>query len=290
MLESVLLKNPPPSPESHKTQWQKHINDHAGLKAIIETINAPKGKALIFSHDDPDGITSGLILKRTLTAKGWNAVLKLPEGFMLSPQQFEQALQEHPDTKAVFISDKGTLAPYNPYGEKLPVYIIDHHPSPQAPDSCKVYNPALASYIPASTSLLAHGIATLCGTREAFDDFLCLVGLKGDWTVEPIRFGVNGEFAKPFMVEYGMAFKKLFEAVNERPTMFDAEQREGTCLLSRVAEFVHAVGGGGFSYFYHDRHESLKGVDHAACIASALEKMADKSHDLVKLKSLEDFV
>ncbi len=290
MLESVLMKNPPKASESHKDQWLKQLAEHSGLKAIVEAVNAPKGKALIFSHDDPDGITSGLILKRALAAKGWKPVLKLPEGFMLSPQQWEQALKEHSDTRAVFISDKGTLAPYNAFGEKLPVYVIDHHPSPQAPDSCTIYNPALASYIPASTSLLAHGIATLCGTRDAFDDFLCLIGLKGDWTVEPIRFGVNGEFAKPFMVEYGMAYKKLFEVAHERPTMFDAEQREGTCLLSRVAEFVHAVGGGGFSYFYHDRDEALKGVDHAACIAGALEKMAGQAQDLMKLKSLEDFV
>lgn len=290
MQEAMLLKNPVTASESHQAQWQAQMAAHPGLKAIVETINSPKGTALIFSHDDPDGITSGLILKRTLAKKGWKPVLKMPTGFMLSQEQWDQALKEHPETKAVFISDKGTLAPYSVFGEKLPVFIVDHHPSPQAPEGCQIYNPALSAYIPASTSLLAHGIATLCGTRESFDDFLCLIGLKGDWTIEPVKFGINGEFAKPFMVEYGLAYKKLFATVKERPTMFDAEQREVTCLLSRVAEFVHAVGGGGFQYFYNDRHESLKNVDHPACIASALEKMSDKAQDLMNISSLDSFI
>jgi len=72
--------------------------------------------------------------------------------------------------------------------------------------------------------------------------------------------------------------------------MFDAEQRDHTCLLSRVTEYVHATGGGGFSYFYNDREPALKNVNHAECIATALEAIADKMNEVKKIESLDDFV
>jgi hypothetical protein len=273
----------------HETQWKNLLQQDEGLKAVLAAVEKPRGKALVISHDDPDGITSGLILKRTLAKKGWKPVLLLPEGFVLQPDQFEKALRDHPDAQAVFMSDKGTLPVYTPFARRLPLFIVDHHPSPTPPEGCAWFNPAAKKYIPASASILAHGIATLAGTRDAFDDFLCLVGLKGDWVVEPVS-GVIGDFVKPFFVKYGAAFRGLYKMTAERPTMFDPEQREGTCLLSRVTEFVHATGGGGFSYFYHDRDASLKGVDHAATIASALEKLAPKTDALAGIGALEDFV
>lgn len=289
MQEAVILTTEYKNVEGYAAQWNNIKAKDAGLQKILNVIDKPQGTALVFSHDDPDGITSGLIFKRTLQKKGWKVESHFPEGFMLQPDQLDQALKNCSDASAIFLLDKGTLAPYNNYTEKLPVYIIDHHPTPVAPDKCTYYNPSLPAYTWCSTSILAHGIAFLAGTRDEYDDFLCLMGLKGDWAIEPV-IGMLSDFAKPFFVEFAQKFKNLLTLVKERPTQFDFEQRDHTSLLSRVTEFVHATGGGGFSYFYHDREDCLKNVNHAECIAGALEAIADKAGEIARIKSLDEFV
>ncbi len=288
MEKAVILQTEFKDVESYKSQWEKLKASNPGLQKILQEIEKP-GTALVFSHDDPDGITSGLIFKRVLQKKGWKVNLKMPEGFLLQPDQLEAAMKETTGAKAIFLLDKGTLVPYNNFADKLPVYIVDHHPTPAAPEKCTYFNPSLPAYTWCSTSILAHGIAALAGVREDFDDFLCMMGLKGDWAIEPVK-GILADFAKPFFVEYGKNFKNLLTLVKERPTMFDAEQRDHTCLLSRVTEYVHATGGGGFSYFYNDREPALKNVNHAECIATALEAIADKMNEVKKIESLDDFV
>jgi len=288
MEKAVILQTEFKDVESYKSQWEKLKANNPGLQKILQEIEKP-GTALVFSHDDPDGITSGLIFKRVLQKKGWKVNLKMPEGFLLQPDQLEAAMKETTGAKAIFLLDKGTLVPYNNFADKLPVYIVDHHPTPAAPEKCTYFNPSLPAYTWCSTSILAHGIAALAGVREDFDDFLCMMGLKGDWAIEPVK-GILADFAKPFFVEYGQNFKNLLTLVKERPTMFDAEQRDHTCLLSRVTEYVHATGGGGFSYFYNDREPALKNVNHAECIATALEGIADKMNEVKKIASLDDFV
>jgi hypothetical protein len=289
MHETVLLQNPPQNVESYRSQWEALATKDKGLAEILKVVEKPDGHALVFSHDDPDGITSGLIFKRMLEKKGWKVSLKMPAGFLLSGKQLDEALVEVSKPKAIFLLDKGTLVNYSDFGKKFPVYIVDHHPTPKPPTDCVMFNPSLEKYTPCSTSILAHGIATLANTRDTLDDFLCLLGLKGDWAIEPVK-GILVDFAKPFFVEFGQSFKNLFTLIKERPTMFDAEQREHTCLLSRISEFVHGVGGGGFQYFYNDREESLKNVDHPHLIATALEKLGTKSEALKEITSLESFV
>jgi hypothetical protein len=289
MEEAVILQTSFNDVEEHSTQWESLKAGSTGLTKILEVIEKPHGTALIFSHDDPDGITSGLIFKRILEKKGWKVEARFPEGFMLLPEQLKHAIDETPGASNIFLLDKGTLAPYGDYAAQLPVYIVDHHPSPKKPENCHYFNPSLPAYTWCSTSILAHGIATLAGSRDEFDDLLCLIGLKGDWAIEPVK-GILADFARPFFVKYGQQFKNLLTLVKERPTQFDAEQREYTCLLSRITEYVHATGGGGFSYFYHDRDESLKNVDHAACIAKGLEGLADKVEKIKGIKSLNEFV
>lgn len=289
MQEAAIFNVDLKSSQNHSQQWQELKESSEGLREILQVIKNPAGKALIFSHDDPDGITSGLIIKRTLEKCGWTTCLKLPEGFMLQKEQLDNALKENPDTKAIFLMDKGTLSAYDDYATEIPVYIVDHHPSPKAPEKCVWFNPSLPAYTWCSTSILAHGIATLSETREDFDDFLSLMGIKGDWAIEPVK-GIISGFVIPFFAEYGQKFKNLLSLVKERPTMFDAEQRDYTCLLSRVTEYVHATGGGGFSYFYNDRDESLRDVNHPECIAFALESISGKVKDIFSIQSLEDFV
>jgi hypothetical protein len=289
MEQAVILQTDFNNVEEYASQWQKLRETSPGLEKILEVIEKPHGTALIFSHDDPDGITSGLIFKRLLQKKGWKVETKFPEGFMLQPEQLQKTIDATPGASVIFLLDKGTLAPYSEYAAKLPVYIVDHHPSPITPENCTFFNPSLPSYTWCSASILAHGIATLAGTRDEFDDFLCLIGLKGDWAIEPVK-GILADFARPFFVKYGQNFKNLFKTINERPTQFDAEQRSFTCLLSRIAEFVHATGGGGFSYFYNDREESLKDVNHPECIARGLEATGEKIEQIKQIGSLDEFV
>ncbi len=288
MQEAQILTKHTSTDESHAAQWAKQRDTHPGLKEMLEFIEKPQGLAIIFSHDDPDGITSGMILKRALIKKGWQVAIEFPNNFMLSKKQYEDALAKHKGAKAVFMTDKGCLPEYAEY-TKVPLFLIDHHPSAKPPAGCTIYNPALVQYLQCSTSLLTHGISTLLGTRERYDDFLCLLGLKGDWAIEPVTATLC-DFAKPFFVEYGRHFKNLLGQIDERPTQFDASQRTHTCLLSRITEYVHATGGGGFNYFYHDRHPSLKDVDHAACIGEALDKIGDKANELAQITTLESFV
>jgi hypothetical protein len=289
MEEALILQQAMSNVQEYRAQWETLRTQDTGLAAILEAVATPKGKALVVSHDDPDGITSGLIFKRLLQKKGWTVEARFPVEFRLTDAQFDSLLAEHPDAKALFLCDKGTLAPYDAFAKRLPTYVIDHHPTPEAPKNVTTFNPSLKAYTWCSTSILAHGIATLAGTREPFDDFLCLVGLKGDWAIEPVK-GILADFAKPFFVEYGKPFKNLLTICRERPTQFDPEQRSVTCLLSRITEFVHGTGGGGFQYFYHDRDPELKNVDHAGCIAQALEGVAAQAGALNGLTSLDGFV
>lgn len=289
MEEAVILQTEFNNVEDHATQWENLRSKNPGLAKILDVIEKPQGTALVFSHDDPDGITSGLIFKRVLQKKGWQVSCHFPEGFLLQPDQLQKVIDATPGASNIFLLDKGTLAPYNDFAAKLPVYIVDHHPSPVVPEKCTYFNPSLPAYTWCSTSILAHGISTLAGTRDQFDDFLCLVGLKGDWAIEPVK-GILADFARPFFVKFGQQFKNLLKLVKERPTQFDAEQRDYTCLLSRVTEYVHATGGGGFSYFYHDRDASLKNVNHAHCIAEGLEGIADKIEKVASITSLNEFV
>ena len=83
-MEAVILQQDFSKTQEHSLQWANLLSDNAGLQKIMAVIEQPS-TALIFSHDDPDGITSGLIFKRTLEKKGWKVLHKMPEGFYCSP-------------------------------------------------------------------------------------------------------------------------------------------------------------------------------------------------------------
>lgn len=275
--------------EDHAEQWAKLLDNNDGLKKILEVVKKP-GKALVFSHDDPDGITSGLICKRMLLKKGWKVKHFMPEGFKLQPEQFEKALKEFPEAECVFILDKGTSDADDFISDKLPCYVVDHHPAVTPPVKNTFFNPGAKSYVQCSGSVLAHGISVLAGTREEFDDLLALIGLKGDWAIEPVS-GACADFVRPFFKKYALDnFKNLFTFVKERPTMFDASQRDGTCVISLISEVIHGCGGGGFSYFYNDREPALKDVLHPDLCAKALEEIADKVDEIKKVRSVKDFI
>ena len=288
MSETKILSIDFTNVEDHETQWKKLLETNNGLQRIIQVIEKP-GKAIVFSHDDPDGITSGLIFKRMLIKKGWQVKHFMPEGFKLQPEQFEKALKEFPNADCVFMLDKGTASADDFISEKIPAYIIDHHPSVTIPAKNTYFNPGVKSYVQCSGSVLAHGISVLAGSRDEFDDLLALIGLKGDWAIMPVA-GTCAEFVKPFFKKYALNnLRDMFEFVNERPTMFDASQRSGTSVISLISEIIHGCGGGGFSYFYNDRDASLKDVLHPDLCASALESVADKLADVKKVRKASDF-
>ena len=288
MTESKILNIDFSQVEAHEEQWAKLAETNEGLKKILKRVNKP-GKALIFSHDDPDGITSGLICKRMLIKKGWQVKHFMPEGFKLQPEQFEKALKEFPEAECAFLLDKGTADADDFIAKKMPCFVVDHHPGVVLPKKNVYFNPGATNYVQCSGSVLVHGISVLAGTRDEFDDLLALIGLKGDWAIMPIA-GACAEFVKPFFKKYALKqFKSLFKFVKERPTMFDASQRSGTTVISLISEIIHGCGGGGFSYFYNDREKSLKNVLHPDLCAAALESLADKVADVKKVKNVNDF-
>ena len=59
-MEAVILQQDFSKTQEHSLQWANLLSDNAGLQKIMAIIEQPS-TALIFSHDDPDGITSGLI-------------------------------------------------------------------------------------------------------------------------------------------------------------------------------------------------------------------------------------
>jgi single-stranded DNA-specific DHH superfamily exonuclease len=83
---------------------------------------------LIFTHDDPDGLTAGVILKKLVEEIGGKVTVKLPPTYELDEGLLDSELAKD-DYDAVIVSDKGTMGYYDDYVGKVDKFIvIDHHP------------------------------------------------------------------------------------------------------------------------------------------------------------------
>ncbi|MDI6642385.1 MAG: hypothetical protein QME68_08780, partial [Elusimicrobiota bacterium] len=88
-----------------------------GLRNIVEKLNSIKGKnCLVFVHDDPDGLTSGVIIKRVIEKLGSDVTLRIPETMELERFRIEEELKKK-KYDVLFIVDKGTMGYYNSYLE-----------------------------------------------------------------------------------------------------------------------------------------------------------------------------
>lgn len=257
-----------------------------GLRKIVELLKNVKGKkCLVYFHDDPDGLTSGAIIHRILKKLGAEITYRIPETMELEKSRIVDELQTM-NYELLFIIDKATMGYYNEYPDLIKeVVIIDHHPLIGAlPEKCIIYNPSIPAYTFSSASILCNNIAEAAGTRDELDDFLTLIGLKGDWAIEPAT-DIVAPFCKPFYDEMLKIFPNLVKKISGNPTMFEVNQREKTTVLNQIGEFYFALSGGGFQYFYHDRVAELKNKNQAEFAFETLLNLKAKDYS-----SLDDFV
>jgi len=237
----------------------EQLEKSEGFKKTVELLKKAKDKkCLVFCHDDPDGLTSGAIIFRMLKKLGAVITVKIPETMELEKFRIEEELKQK-KYDILFIIDKATMGYYNEYVDLIKdVVIIDHHPLIGAlPERCVILNPSVPNYTWCSAAILCNMISAALGLREDLDDFLTLIGLKGDWAIEPAT-DIVAPLAKPFYDEMAKKFPNLVKKISSRPTMFEVNQREKTTALNQIAEFYFALSGGGFQYFYNDNIPELK--------------------------------
>lgn len=237
----------------------EQINKSGVHANIVELLQNVKGKnCLLFFHDDPDGLTSGAIIYRILKKLGAKITYRIPETMELEKFRIEDELRTT-NYELLFIIDKATMGYYNEYPELIKnVIIIDHHPLIGAlPEKCIVFNPSVPNYTFSSAAILCNMISEMLGLREPHDDFLALVGLKGDWAIEPAT-DMAAPFVRPFYDDAIKKFPNLVKKISDKPTMFEVNQREKTTVLNQIGEFYFALSGGGFQYFYDELIPELK--------------------------------
>jgi hypothetical protein len=241
------------------------LENNDGLKKIYSFLPKFKGKHIVtFCHDDPDGVTSGILFKRLTDKLGIKNTLFFPYKFPLSKQEVENVKTSLSDTEVLFIIDKGTIDEYNDFIKFYPeVVVIDHHPKIGTKfDNITVFNPALQTYVRTSGSFLVHIISTLFNNTNMYDDFICLIGMKCDWAIDPLNNDIP-EFVSTFYNDRILPrFSWLVEKnYSLRPTMFDIKNKDFSCLLNQIGELFFAITGGGFQYFYNSYNEKLKNID-----------------------------
>ena len=228
------------------------------LKKAIE--KARKKTALLYAHDDPDGIASGIILKQVLEKNNFKVFLEIPTTMELEKWRFQEDVKKY-NPEIVFVCDKATMGYYDEYYKIHPqIFIIDHHPLLGEPlKNINVINPVLDGYKRCSASFVCFLIADFLGFRDEGIEIAALIGLKGDWAIEPATEEIS-DYVRPFYDEVKEKFAWLLKKIKSRPTMFEVRQRQKTTLLNQITEIIFALGGGGFQYFYNDRAPELKDV------------------------------
>ncbi|MFH1957420.1 MAG: DHH family phosphoesterase [bacterium] len=264
--------------------------ESAGLAMteVLDRINAASsGTALVYTHDDPDGLTAGIILKRFLESRNIRVVMKIPTVMELEKERLARDVAGlKPDI--VFVVDKATMGYYDEYAQiHSNIIVIDHHPLlGQELKKILVVNPVLGGYKRCSASFVAHMLAASAGFSGAALDIASLIGLKGDWAVEPATEDIS-DYVRPFYDEVKEKYRWLFRHISSRPTMFEVKQREKTTLLNQIAEIVFALGGGGFQYFYNGRDGELKDITTGEFAFKNLEGWLSKYKEV---STEEDFI
>ncbi len=270
---------------------KKELKRIKALK-VTDLIDSLRGRrVLVYCHDDPDGLTSGVIFKRLLTKKGVSCDIKIPGVMELGKDELQGDVSNK-DYGAVFVLDKATMGYYSEYASMVPNFtVIDHHPLiGDNPENIFVINPQIhGEYKGCSTSFIVHMISTFMGESDRYDDYLNLIGLKGDWTIEPATDYVS-PYVELFYRERGISqFGNLVKKIDSRPTMFEVEQRKKTTLLNQITELYFALGGGGFQYFYNNRDKSLSDIEQPEFTFKLLEE-GTKNFEPEKLDTLDDYI
>jgi len=261
-----------------------------GLDRLKEKLSKLTGKkVLIYTHDDPDGITAGLIFVRLLKELNIRYDILIPDTMELEEERLKNDLKKD-NYEAVFVLDKATMSYYDKYYKYNKNFvIIDHHPLiGEGIKNVEVINPQIhGEYKSCSCSHLMHMLYTFFEKKDKMIDFYNLIGLKGDWAIEPAT-DYYSQYVKSFIDEVKDDFSFLFKKIKEEATLFEVKQREKTTLLNQITEIVFALTGGGFQYFYNDRDELLRDINQPIFVFEKLKKM--DTEDILKAKSREDFI
>lgn len=277
---------------------EKEKASSEGLRKILEILPGVKGKrVLLFSHDDPDGITSALIAERLLKRLGAAEVgIRMPDRYILETEEVEAELAKA-KWDLLVCTDKGSLEKIDKVVDLIPTIVVDHHFTPAPPKRAVVYNPTFHKAGYTSASYLWNILATLLlgpdrPGRDA-DDFDALVGLKADFAIDPVRAenpDGSADLVAPGMARLKEAYPNLFRTVPNVATLFESGPRDRTSLLSQIAEVYFAVSGGGFQFFYESRDAALAGIHPPTFL---LEEIRAVTADVARLKrvaTLEAFL
>jgi hypothetical protein len=268
------------------------VSSLPNASALREDLAATKGKrVLLVGHEDPDGITSTLLMARALGRLGAEVAVRLPPGFVLEQELAESYVGElHPDV--LVILDKGTLPGYGAFAGLVErVLVVDHHPSDSPPAGVRFVNPCLRPGLSISNSFLVFALLQPLAPALPADHLLNLIGLTGDFAINVAADVVREpDLVGSYLEGTPEVLAPLFRKEGGRLTMFDVYGREVTAPLNRIAELVHAVGGGAFGYYYHEYDESLRDLDHAAFIYEQLAAYCAEKPELPGLGDLDAFI
>jgi nanoRNase/pAp phosphatase (c-di-AMP/oligoRNAs hydrolase) len=142
------------------------------VEEIKEEVLSSK-RPLFFFHDDPDGLSSFLLLYRMVN-EGIGIPLKTSAEMGV---EFAKKVQSYQPDK-VFILDKPGVSQDFIDAVNVPIIWIDHH-TPQKRHKIKYYNPRIAD----ANEYTAN--AYLCYQVSQQDDWIAMVGCAGDQYVPP---------------------------------------------------------------------------------------------------------
>jgi single-stranded DNA-specific DHH superfamily exonuclease len=126
-------------------------------------------RPLFFFHDDPDGLSSFLLLYR-FKREGAGVIVKTyPE---LNTMFLKKVVEYAPDK--IFILDKALVSQDFLDNVKVPVVWIDHH-EPVKADKVRYFNPRIKN--PADNAPVSY----ICYKVAEQDSWIAMVGIVGDW-------------------------------------------------------------------------------------------------------------
>ena len=141
--------------------------DYHKLRQELECRNP-----LYFFHDDPDGLSSFLVLYRHIK-EGKGIVVKSHPS--VDGKFLRKVAEYHPDK--IFILDLAAVSDDFLEEVKVPVVWVDHH-MPQKPRGAHYFNPRLTTgNIP---------VSRVCYEAVKQDLWIAMTGIVGDWFYDPV--------------------------------------------------------------------------------------------------------
>jgi DHH family len=194
-------------------------------RAFLRACAEERNRVLLAPDKDADGLSSGVIVHRTLTALGLPKemidVHLLPKGTTIHDESERSAMLEKNPERIIVLDHGGRHGPPvvdNPSTKSL---ILDHHLSDEYPEASMVVS--ACHYPPvATTSLLTYEICkTMHPSIETSCAYLCAIGTHGD-------LGTSIKWKPPFP-DMSEAFrthsKKL---INDTVSLINAPRRTAT--------------------------------------------------------------